>query len=169
MEQQKRKSIRLKNYDYSSSGAYFITICVKNKKNLLWNVGAICGRPFTDNHYLSDYGLVVNNEICKINEIYKNSVILDKYVIMPNHMHMILILHNEVDGRIQVDGQPQVAPTISRIIQQFKGSVSKQIGFSMWQKLFHDHVIRNEQEYLKIWEYIDTNPLKWELDRYHAK
>ena len=62
-----------------------------------------------------------------------------------------------------------VAPTISRIIQQFKGAVSKQIGFSMWQKLFYDHIIRNEQEYQKTWEYIDTNPLKWELDCYHIK
>ena len=162
MEQQKRKAIRLKNYDYASNGAYFITICVKNRENLLWNVGATCGRPCT-NHELSDYGLVVNNEICKINAIYKKSVIIDKYVIMPNHIHMIIILHNEIEGR------PQVAPTISRIIQQYKGSVSKQIGFSMWQKLFHDHIIRNEKEYEKIWEYIDTNPLKWELDCYHVK
>ncbi len=161
MDLPKRKSIRLKNYDYSQNGAYFVTICVKNRENLLWNVGATCGRPFTDNH-LSNYGIIVDNEINKMRDTYE-TVIVDKYVVMPNHVHFIIILQNEIDGR------PQVAPTISRIIKQFKGSISKQIGFSIWQKLFYDHIIRNEQEYQKIWEYIDTNPLKWEQDCYHTK
>ncbi len=149
----KRKAIRLKDYDYSQNGAYFVTICVKNRENLLWNVGETCGRPLLDNH-LSDYGIIIDKEINKLHDIYE-TVVVDKYVIMPNHIHIIIILQNEIDGR------PQVAPTISRLIQQFKGSVSKQIGFSMWQKLFYDHIIRNEQEYQKVWQYIDTIPLKW--------
>ena len=62
----------------------------------------------------------------------------------------------------------KTAPTISRIIQQFKGSITRQVGFPIWQKLFYDHIIRNQKEYQKVWEYIDTNPLKWEEDEYFA-
>jgi len=82
---------------------------------------------------------------------------------MPNHMHFIIVIINTENGRTQV------APIISRIIQQFKGSISKQIGFSIWQKLFYDSIIRNENEYLRIWEYIDQNPLKWKEDSYRSK
>jgi len=59
-----------------------------------------------------------------------------------------------------------LAPTISTVIQQTKGYITKQIGFSVWQKLFYDHIIRGEKDYKEIWEYIDNNPLKWELDRF---
>jgi REP element-mobilizing transposase RayT len=152
-----RKNIRLKDYNYNKNGAYFITICVKDKQNLLWqqNVGATFGRP-----QLSEIGAIVDNEINKITGIYEN-VIIDKYVIMPNHIHMIILLYDIENGR------PKVAPTVSRIIQQYKGSISKQVGFSMWQKLFYYHIIRNEQDYKKIWEYIDTNPNKWQDDCYY--
>ena len=62
-----------------------------------------------------------------------------------------------------------VAPTISTVVQQLKGCVSKQAGFSLWQKTFHDHIIRDENDYEKIWEYIDTNPLKWETDCFYSE
>lgn len=74
---------------------------------------------------------------------------------MPDHIHMIIfIMPNE-------NGRTQFAPTLSRIIKQFKGSITKQIGFSIWQKSFNDHIIRNEKSYLEIWKYIDGNPLKF--------
>lgn len=73
---------------------------------------------------------------------------------------MIIILRDSGDGRAMH------APTISRVINQFKGFVTKQVGHSIWQKLFYDHVIRNYTEYKKIYEYIQTNPLKWQEDRY---
>ncbi|SHK80569.1 REP element-mobilizing transposase RayT [Desulforamulus aeronauticus DSM 10349] len=149
-----RKPNRLMGYDYSQNGAYFITICVKDRRELLWNVGATFGRPLCDHKHLSKY-----------EEIYHSSVIIDKYVIMPNHVHMLIVLKNDD----LENGRPKVAPTISRIIQQFKGSISKQIGSSIWQKLFHDHIIRNEQDYLEIWQYIDTNPIKWEEDCFYPK
>ena len=81
---------------------------------------------------------------------------------MPNHIHVIIVLHAE-------DERSKTAPTVSRIIQQFKGSISKQVGFSTWQKSFYDHIIRNEIEYKKIYEYIETNPLKWEEDKYKGR
>ena len=159
MELLKRKPNRLKGYDYSQNGAYFITMCVKDRCEMLWNaVGARIARP-QNTEDLSEYGIVIKNAINNISEQYP-SVLVDKYVIMPNHIHMILLVDSSGDGRAMR------APTISTVINQMKGYVTKQIGFSLWQKLFHDHIIRNEEEYRKIWEYIDTNPLKWEDDCY---
>lgn len=160
-----RKNIRLKEHDYSEAGYYFITICTKDKKSLFWNVGATFGRQFIKLS-LSNIGEIINEEINKINSIYEN-VEINKYVIMPNHIHMIIVLHPETGP---VNGRAELAPTptVSRIIQQFKGSITKQVGFPLWQKSFYDHIIRNQQEYEKIYEYIETNPLKWEEDKYYT-
>lgn len=150
----KRKNIRLHNYNYSYNGAYFITICTKNKENLLWkNVGANCVRPL-DQLPLSKIGIVIENEIYKLNTVYEN-IKVDKYQIMPNHIHLIIFIYEDSNGRTQF------APTISRIIKQFKGSITKQIGFSIWQKSFYDRIIRNEKEYQSVWNYIHNNPLKY--------
>ncbi len=100
MELPKRKSIRLKDYDYSQNGEYFVTICIKDKLQLLWNVGATFGRPFIDNVHLSEYGLIIEGELNKINNIYTPTVVIDKYVIMPNHIHLIIILRNVTDGAV---------------------------------------------------------------------
>lgn len=154
----KRKPNRLKHYDYSQNGIYFITICTKNKENVFWNVGATIGRPDND-FILSESGQIVDSAILNISKHYP-AVVLDKYVIMPNHIHLLLRLQNE-------NGRPMVAPTVSTIIQQLKGYVTKQIGHNIWQKLFHDHVIRNEESYNKIWQYIETNPIKWKEDCFY--
>ncbi|MEG1814251.1 MAG: transposase, partial [Clostridia bacterium] len=106
---------------------------------------------------LSDIGKIVDDEIQKLNTIYEN-VVVDKYCIMPDPIHAIIIVLSDASGRTQF------APTLSRIIKQFKGSITKQIGFSIWQKSFNDRIIRNEQGYREVWQYIDTNPLKWEED-----
>lgn len=143
MDLPKRKNIRLNDYNYSSNGAYFITICTKNKENLLWkNVGANCVRPL-DQLPLSKIGIVIENEIYKLNTVYEN-IKVDKYQIMPNHIHLIIFIYEDSNGRTQF------APTISRIIKQFKGSITKQIGFSIWQKSFYDRIIRNENEYQSV-------------------
>lgn len=127
---------------------------LKNKENLLWkNVGANCVRPL-EQLPLSKIGIVVENEIHKLNTIYEN-IKVDKYQIMPNHIHLIIFIYEDSNGRTQF------APTISRIIKQFKGSITKQIGFSIWQKSFYDRVIRNEKEYQSVWNYIHNNPLKY--------
>ncbi len=154
MDLPKRKNIRLHDYNYSSNGAYFITICTKNKESLLLkNVGANCVRPF-EQLPLSKMGIVVENEIHKLNTVYKN-IKVDKYQIMPNHIHFIIFIYEDSNGRTQF------APTISRIVKQFKGSITKQIGFSIWQKSFYDRIIRNEKEYQEVWNYIHNNPLKY--------
>ena len=161
-----RKNIRLKGYDYSNAGCYYITVCVKDRLELLWNgtVGAAFGRLSKEGLTpLSETGLVIDTEIKKINSIY-DCVEIVKYVIMPNHIHMIIALSEITDTY----GRPKAAPTISRILNKFKSSISKQLGYSIWQKLFHDHIIRNDTEYKRIWQYIDENPGKWEEDEFYG-
>ena len=151
----KRKTTRIQNYDYSTPGAYFITICTANRERIFWSDrrGELCS---PDNVPLSDIGFIVDGEILKTGSIY-SSVNIDKYCIMPDHIHLILSITTDADGRTQF------APTISRVIKQFKGSVSKQIGRPIWQKSFYEHVIRNRQDYDEIWKYIENNPLKYLL------
>ena len=165
----KRKSIRLHGYDYTSAGYYFITICVKDKNELLGSVvGAITNRPNAAVE-LSEYGNITDNAINEI-PIHYEGVAIDKYVIMPNHIHMIMTLGNGCgNGRGFDNGRLIIAPTsVSVVIQQLKRHISKQIGFSIWQKSFHDHIIRDEAEYQRIWQYIDNNPVLWDEDMYHV-
>ena len=161
----KRKQIRLKEYNYSANGAYFVTVCTKDRKHLFWeknetNVGANCVRPYE--YQLSHTGCIVDKEIKGIDNIYGDIVKIDKYVIMPNHIHMIIIIDDFDSGRTQF------APTVSRIIKQFKGAVTKKTEISLWQKSFYDNIIRNCNDYLEIWNYIDSNPSKWADDEYYS-
>jgi len=153
-----RKNIRLKGYDYSSEGYYFVTFCVKEGHEILWiptPVGARIARPL-----LSEVGEVINKAIENIPQVYA-LVRIDKYVIMPNHIHMIMVIDNDC-------GRAMRAPTISTVINQLKGYVTKQIGCSIWQKLFHERVIRDEVEYQRIWQYIDQNSAQWAEDEYYS-
>lgn len=159
----KRKQNRLQGYDYGRPGYYFITICANERAEFFWeassvrSVGAACGRPL-----LSVIGLCVQEEIRNLTCVY-DALTVDKYVIMPNHIHMILCIHSCANGR------PQAAPTVEHAINQFKGAVSKKVGFSIWQRSYHDHIIRSEADYRRIWEYIDTNPAKWREDCYYCE
>ena len=158
-----RKELRLKGYDYSQAGCYFVTVCIKDAHELLWEapVGANCVRP-----PISSVGQLIESEIHRLSATYP-CVSVNKYVIMPNHLHFILVISstdNSAHG-----GRTQFAPTIGRIIKQFKGAITKQLGYSIWQRSFHDHIIRDDTEYQKICHYIDQNPAKWTEDRYYIK
>ena len=153
----KRKSIRIENYDYSLPGMYFITICTANREQIFWNNRRGDLRS-PANGPLSEIGKVVNNEIHKLNFIY-DTVHVYQYCIMSDHIHMILCISTDANGR------PQVAPTVSRVMKQFKGSVTKQAGRPVWQKSFYEHTIRNRQDYDEIWEYIENNPAKYMLNQ----
>ncbi len=145
----KRKPNRLKGFDYSSDGAYFITICTKNKIQCLSKiVGANIVRP-------SSIGKIIEKDILKIEKIYP-CIFVDSYVIMPNHIHLLLT--------IDTIRRPMVAPTIATVIKQFKGAVSKEVGMSVWQKGFYDHIIRDDEDYQIKYQYIDENPIKWTED-----
>ena len=156
MELPKRKRNRLSEYDYTTPNAYFITVCTQNRRNLFWkNVGAITDRPC--NVPLTNLGKIVQQSIEDIPRYYP-AVSVDHFVIMPNHIHLLLQIQTDADGR------SLIAPTISTVVRLMKGAASKQAGFSVWQKGFYDHVVRSQRDYLDIWNYIEGNPGKWEED-----
>ena len=139
----KRKQIRIENYDYSTPGAYFITVCTANRERIFWSDrrGELCSpadtAPTGDRRSplrveLSDIGIIVDKEIQKLNSVY-DAVRVDKYCIMPDHIHFIISIDTDADGRTQF------APTISRVMKQFKGSITKQVGRTICQKSFYDH------------------------------
>ena len=121
----KRKPNRIPEFDYSTPGAYFLTICTQKREPILWSSGRGDLRSPAD-ICLSDIGNIVDDEIGKMNGIYAN-VKVDKYCIMPDHIHMIITISEEF---------PPLAtpPNIPRIIQQFKGVVTKRAKRSIWQK-----------------------------------
>lgn len=161
MELPKRKKNRLKNYDYSQPNTYFITVCTEKRKNMFWaNVGASIARP--EDVRLSEYGKIVEEYIRDIPNHY-GAITVDHFVIMPNHIHLLFQIHTNQDGRALL------APTVSTAIAQMKGVITKKIGHSIWQKSFHDHVIRNKKDYELIWNYIEGNPMKWSEDCFYTE
>ena len=166
MDLPKRKPTRLKNYDYSQNGYYFITICTHKKQKILCDiVGAIHESPEIK---LSSNGIIVDKYI---NQLYTRFALkIDKYVIMPNHIHLIGI----IDNRSIRESTLRKHSIISSAIGYLKMNSSRDIhknGYvgDIWQRSFHDHIIRNEQDYQKIWNYIDTNPQKWSEDCFYTK
>lgn len=160
MEYKTRKNIRLDQYDYSQNGAYFITFCTKNRENIFWNpVGMRIAHPHTQS-MLSAYGMIVQTAIQNITKSYP-AVLVENYAVMPNHAHLLL----RIDANPTTpNGCAMRIPTISTVVNQLKGYVTKQIGFSCWQARFYDHVVRNKADYDEIWTYIENNPQQWELD-----
>lgn len=138
-----RKQNRLKNYDYSQNGAYFITVCVKNRKKIL------CDIVGDDAHIvLTKCGSIVEKYIQNVTEI-------KKYVIMPDHIHAIIHIES---GTMRAS-----SPTnkVANIVRSLKILTTKEIGESIFQRSYYDHIIRNEQDYNQICEYIENNPAKW--------
>ena len=166
-----RKSIRLKGYDYSIAGSYFITICIEDGHEML-------GKIVNGQAILSEYGMVVKQEIENISDIRKECVV-ENYVIMPNHVHMIVQIVGDDgnrpaephmnDANTRADYHPPLRKSLSNMVQGLKGAVTRQIGFSLWQRSFHDRILRNEEEYQIRWQYIGNNPAKWAEDEYFVK
>ncbi len=161
-----RKSLRLENYDYSLCGAYFLTICVKDMYCLLSDIVG-SGAPDAPQVCLKEYGEVIEKEITKMNGIYEN-IKTEKYVIMPNHVHLLVIINNsEYDGASRAP-----LPTnslISKYVGTLKRFCNKQYGKNIWQTGFYDHIIRNEEDMHYHLQYIDENPKKWLIgkDKYY--
>ena len=162
-----RHSIRLKEYDYTQSGAYFITICTYNREFLFGNI-------IDGTMRLNEFGLLVESEWLKTAEI-RGNVSLDEYVVMPNHIHGIIIINRRGMGHRaptkESFGKP-LPGSIPTIIRSFESTVTKQInkirrtpGSPIWQRNYYEHVIRDEEELGAIRRYINENPLNWDLDR----
>lgn len=146
-----RKQLRLKGYNYNNNGYYFITICTKNRKKLLSKINVGVAAHSGPKIELTNIGKIIKKYIQNYNLKFKN-IRIDEYIIMPDHIHLI----------IKLFGSPKAAtPTISNIINSFKTLITKEIGYSIWQRNYYEHIIRNEKEYLEIIEYIYNNPIRW--------
>ncbi|MBR6378227.1 MAG: transposase [Oscillospiraceae bacterium] len=156
----KRKSTRLPNYSYSNVGYYFITICAKNKEKLF---GTVVGGGALDAPYvaLTECGKIVEQYVGSTDKI--QGIQVDKYVIMPNHLHMILIIHEESEKQARANERiPHAVGTMKRL-------VNRDFGRNVFQRGYHDHVIRGEKDYQKIWSYIEDNPRRWKDDCFYVE
>jgi REP element-mobilizing transposase RayT len=229
-----RKPTRLKDYDYSRTGAYFVTICAKDRAEIFSRIVAVgdgLARPDYPDYpdypdcpdypappadsapptnsgppadptppadpgppacpappvypivELTDIGEQIMQMLDYVNQRYDNAFV-DKFVIMPNHIHLILVINgcdetgrvcetgraNGTAGRASgTAGRASPSPTVGNIIGGLKSGVSRNIGFSPWQRFFHDHIIRNADDYARIAEYIENTPRNWREDCFYAK
>ncbi len=149
-----RKSTRIPRYDYSAENYYFVTICTKNMQ-------CIFGSIFRPNALAR----IAQEEMLRIPEHYQN-VTVEKFVVMPNHVHAIIIISGT--------GIHEKGPTLNSVVGSYKSGVTRRIhqmvpGIIVWQRSFHDHVIRNQHSYERIWTYIENNPISWEQDCFHCE
>lgn len=178
-----RRSIRLKGYDYSKAGLYFITICCQDRINRF-------GEVINGEMILNEFGLIAYNEWIKLAERFSNFE-LDVFQIMPNHIHGIISLLPVGSGLapdLLYEGQPQGLPqpepqrknpSIPDIVGAYKSLVANgcleifksrdEVMGKFWQRNYYEHIIRNELAYYNISEYIINNPLKWEEDKFYMK
>lgn len=165
-----RRSIRLQGYDYSRQGAYFVTLCTTNRECLFGEI--VDGKLM-----LNEYGQIVHEEWLNT-ALVRPSVVLDEYVVMPNHLHGIIVLtdtdHVGATRRVAPPVYPPKGPTpgsIGAIIAQFKATSTKSVnrlrstkGVRVWQRNYFEHIIRDERSLNLIREYIRRNPNLWADD-----
>ena len=176
---EKRKHSRLKTYDYTNSGCYFITFCTKDRAHVL---SSIVGRgaltpPLVE---LTDIGKIAAEVIERTSVVYPG-ISIDNYVIMPNHVHLLIRI-SPVDGGVRAEGELPIGkrshsgvprPTengsvsITEVIKAMKSITTRKIGTKIWQTSFYDHVIRNDEDYQTRFRYIEENPAKWQQDKYY--
>ena len=156
MELPQRKPNRLTDFDYNQNGAYFVTVCTQHRKRILSDIvgdGTPVPKP---------YGMIAEKMIGQIPDKYP-SVTVDQYVIIPDHIHMLLRIDN---------GTGNPSPTLGNVIGWYKYQVTKQInrqtnteGNKIFQRSYYNHVIRNQQDYDEVWQYIENNPIKWVMQK----
>ena len=151
-----RKTPRLTAYDYSYPGAYFVTICTKERRKILCDIvgEGLCALPSV---VMTPIGKVVEDSILYLHTSIEG-VAVEKYVVMPNHIHMLVRIFETGGHR---------GPPLQKVIGQFKSYTTHCYKGQLWQRSFHDHVIRGEQDYREIWNYIDQNPLRWREDTFY--
>jgi putative transposase len=172
-DKHKRRSVRLKDYDYSQAGAYFVTICTHDRECIL-------GELRKGEMFLNEQGQYAANNWKDVSNYYHH-VRMDEFTVMPNHLHGIIVLcdgnvgaihelplRNEMAIEDRKDRRQMLLP---KIIGRFKMNVSKHIntirntpGHPVWQRNYYEHIIRDENELHAIRQYIVENPLKWDMD-----
>ena len=162
-----RKHTRLKNYDYSTTGAYFVTICTQDRKCFLSH---IVGRGFTPAEIgeikYTKYGEIAKEQLLLLEKRY-SCLRIDQYVIMPNHIHILFLLDKETAGA-------SPCPTIMDIVCAYKSLTTrkcKKAGFTdkLFQNSFYEHIIRNTNDYEEICKYISDNPSSWVFDELYTE
>ncbi len=158
-----RRHIRLQDYDYSSPGAYFVTICTQARRCILSQIAVGEGLAPPETR-LTAIGKCVEEQLLDLPRRF-SSVGIDKYVIMPNHIHLIVSIQEAAGGA-------SPSPTLFDVVRVLKSMTTRlsraYLGDDLlWQRSYHEHVIRGEADYREIWSYIDTNPAKWAEDRYY--
>lgn len=189
-ELQKRKTPRYQSYDYNRAGAYFITICTQNRQCILSRIvgtGILdCPRP-----ELTEYGRIAEKYIRQLNNFY-NHISVDGYVIMPNHIHLLLLVKKDRmdDGQsgtpVPTSGENEngigngqsrtpvptnvarANSTCAQFISTLKRFCNKEYGKNIWQARFYDHIIRSRDDYNEHIGYIDENPVRWFYDELYA-
>ncbi len=171
-----RHSIRIPGYDYSIPDFYFITICTENKQ-------CIFGHVRDGKMILNNIGKIVHNEIINIPKFHKH-IVIHEFIVMPNHIHVILEIAPSVGAHVcaqnhiggcAANGAQTCAPTtppgfgnkisyLAQTIRGFKSGVTKQIGRSIWQRNYYEHIVRDDKDYENIRGYIMTNPATWDAD-----
>lgn len=168
-QQWHRRSIRLKGYDYSQAGAYFVTLCTHNRECLF-------GKIVDGEMRLNELGHIVCEEWLRSAEI-RPEIMLDAFVVMPNHLHGIVIFTPVgAHGRAPLPSPSPQPPhrkprSLGSFIAGFKSVVTKRInqtrqtpGIPVWQRNYYEHIIRNQESLARIRRYIADNPAKWDVD-----
>ena len=157
-----RKNIRLSGYNYRRIGAYFVTICTTERAPMYWR-DFLCPK-------LSASGKIVKEEINAL-EVRFPSVRIEKKVIMPDHVHILLTLKRQSEEERQ--GQSP-CPTLGSVVGAFKSISTKRInretgapGEKIWQFRYYEHIVRGEEDFLTIWRYIEENPARW-IEKYRV-
>jgi putative transposase len=166
-----RRSIRLKGYDYSADGAYFITICVRNRECLLGEIN-------DGQMILNEYGSIVR-DVWEDLPDRVSDIDLDEYIIMPNHFHAIISIDKspestEIQKDLDVDDiKARRKMILPKVVGRFKMltakaiNQSREIEGSFWQRNYYERVIRSEEDCQIVRQYIINNPVKWEMDEHH--
>lgn len=175
MEYPTRKSLRLSSYNYSTPGAYFVTICVQKKRCLfeLEPVGnGLRAVPSAQNQIIHKWIKETEN---------KFGITVDKYVVMPNHIHLLIrIMENDHyllsqterhTGRSLLEDAMRWFKTMTtnEYIKGVKAGIFPPFEKKLWQKSYYDHIIRGDEDYREVWIYIDNNPAKWKEDRFYTE
>jgi len=171
-----RKQLRLNKYDYSKTGAYFVTMCVVDRHCILGRihvgVDALGDPPSKQNHTveLSSIGKSVEVQLHRFSQYYDN-IKINRYIVMPNHIHMILIVSNgsprASTPTIDNKNQTLADKTVPRFVSTLKRFIHKECGFTIFQRSYNDRIIRNEDELNFYRRYIQDNPIRWKYDKYN--
>ena len=150
------KKHRMKNFDYSSSGAYMVTFDVLDQKEILSSV-----EPSADGEHavvrLTEIGKIVEKYILSIEDHYRY-VRLENYVIMPNHVHILLFF---CFGEARENSRKVQESKLSQIVHALKSLITKELGFSIWQSDYYDNIAFTDERFDALYEYIRTNPIMW--------